>query len=214
MQTTFHFWEKGKPSATLDIELKETEKGAVFTVHGEIKKLCWGQCVEKIADLYPRPEVLEILDLWGKYHLNDMHADCAHAVNEKKAEKILTLRKFKLKPSCSALQDSIKKQVNAEILETGAAHLTEKQRQIYALAYTVDWVDSLPADIADFYTVAETKQERAGFVKQDQHPDGVLCKPCPVCGYKYGTAWNFRPIPDKDLNRIKEIITENNKKAK
>lgn len=92
--------------------------------------------------------------------------------------------------------------------------MTEKQRQIYALAYTVEWVDSLPADIADFYTVAETKQERAGFVNQDQHPDGVLCKPCPVCGYKYGTAWNFRPIPDKDLNRIKEIITENNKKAK
>lgn len=108
MQTTFYFWEKGKPSATLDIELKETEKGAVFTVHGEIKKLCWGQCVEKIADLYPRPEVLEILDLWEKYHLNDMHADCAHAINEKKAEKILTLRKFKLKPSCYALQDSIK----------------------------------------------------------------------------------------------------------
>lgn len=24
---------------------------------------------------------------------------------------------------------------------------------------------------------------------------GILCKPCPVCGYKYGTAWQLEEVP-------------------
>lgn len=34
----------------------------------------------------------------------------------------------------------------------------------------------------------------------------VCGEPCPICGYKYGSAWNYRPIPEMDINRIKEII--------
>lgn len=33
-------------------------------------------------------------------------------------------------------------------------------------------------------------------VKPDEHPDGILCKPCPVCGYKYGTSWLMEEVPE------------------
>jgi hypothetical protein len=36
----------------------------------------------------------------------------------------------------------------------------------------------------------------AGWVRPDEHPDGLLTKPCPVCGYRYGTEWKTQPIPD------------------
>ena len=35
----------------------------------------------------------------------------------------------------------------------------------------------------------------AGWVKEEDHPRGVLSKPCPVCGYKYGTQWLFEEVP-------------------
>jgi hypothetical protein len=30
-----------------------------------------------------------------------------------------------------------------------------------------------------------------------EHPEGLLCKPCPVCGYKYGSAWLCEKVPAK-----------------
>lgn len=34
-----------------------------------------------------------------------------------------------------------------------------------------------------------------GWIRPDEHPDGLLGKPCPVCDYKYGTAWLTEPLP-------------------
>ena len=30
---------------------------------------------------------------------------------------------------------------------------------------------------------------------------------CPVCGYRYGSAWLYREIPEKDLEAIKNLFT-------
>jgi hypothetical protein len=56
----------------------------------------------------------------------------------------------------------------------------------------------------------ETKgkgKKAVGWLRPDEHPAGILCKPCPVCGYKYGTAWLYREIPPIDLEIIKSIIS-------
>lgn len=47
-----------------------------------------------------------------------------------------------------------------------------------------------------------------GWLYPNEHPEGILTKECPVCGYKYGTKWNYFEIPENDLNRIKELLTE------
>jgi hypothetical protein len=36
----------------------------------------------------------------------------------------------------------------------------------------------------------------------DAHPS----TPCPVCGYKFGTAWLYAPIPEEDLALIRELL--------
>lgn len=36
------------------------------------------------------------------------------------------------------------------------------------------------------------------------HEKGLLTKPCPVCGYKYGTAWLYEPLPEEV---VKEILS-------
>lgn len=41
------------------------------------------------------------------------------------------------------------------------------------------------------------------WVRPDEHPDGLLGKPCPVCGYKYGTAWLTEPLPEEIIAEVK-----------
>lgn len=33
------------------------------------------------------------------------------------------------------------------------------------------------------------------WVRPDEHPDGLLTKACPTCGYKYGTGWLKEEVP-------------------
>ena len=39
----------------------------------------------------------------------------------------------------------------------------------------------------------------ASFTYPKDHPDGLLTKECPVCGYKYGTEWKFEEVPEDIL---------------
>lgn len=45
------------------------------------------------------------------------------------------------------------------------------------------------------------KKEKAGWVR----PEGLLCKPCPVCGYEYGSAWLKREVPEEILEYLKNL---------
>lgn len=74
---------------TIDIELKETTKGVVFSASGNIWNnlhtdiVCGGQIFEELKNrpIGKRPLMKEIIDLWENYHLNDLHAGCEHQRN-------------------------------------------------------------------------------------------------------------------------------------
>ena len=38
-----------------------------------------------------------------------------------------------------------------------------------------------------------------------EHPEGLLTKPCPICGYKYGTAWLKEEVPAQVLATLAEL---------
>ena len=48
-----------------------------------------------------------------------------------------------------------------------------------------------------------TTTATAGWINFTKHPDGLLMKPCEVCGYEYGSAWLYSPIPDEIIAEIK-----------
>jgi hypothetical protein len=33
------------------------------------------------------------------------------------------------------------------------------------------------------------------WVRPEEHPGGLLTAPCEVCGYRYGSAWLYEPLP-------------------
>ena len=38
------------------------------------------------------------------------------------------------------------------------------------------------------------------WLNASEHPDGLMCKPCLVCGYKYGTAWLKEEVPQEVID--------------
>ena len=62
-------------------------------------------------------------------------------------------------------------------------------------------------DIDKMLRVNDGRQERAGWVRNTEHPAGLLTKTCPVCGYKYGTKWLKRRLP-KSVVKFLEGLPE------
>lgn len=52
------------------------------------------------------------------------------------------------------------------------------------------------------------KFKAAGWVTEREHPRGVLSKACPVCGYKYGSAWLKEDLPAEVLAFLEALPTE------
>lgn len=42
-------------------------------------------------------------------------------------------------------------------------------------------------------------------VREDEHPGGKLSKPCPECGYRYGSAWVTEKIPSEIITELKVL---------
>lgn len=49
-------------------------------------------------------------------------------------------------------------------------------------------------------------QAAQGWTHEHEHSRGILGKPCPVCGYKYGHGWNYFPIPEQDEQAIYKLL--------
>ena len=84
---------------------------------------------------------------------------------------------------------------------------TQDEQLLLGLNYSVEThCDTLPENISKFYKLKDTEKKMLGWLHEKDHPDGILAKACPVCGYKYGTAWKYHPIPTDDLADIVALI--------
>lgn len=119
---------------------------------------CRGSCGQiemglNVAEIEPAPgwdraKIERFVELWRRWHLNDMRPGCEHQVGD-----------------AWKSHDVEVKNVITKRLET----------------------------------------KRSSFVRVDEHPDGLLCKPCSVCGYKYGTEWKFESVPADVLDELRAL---------
>lgn len=216
---------KAKNRVTVEMEYKQDGDKKVFSVSADVWNtrhsdiVCGGQCLDTIAPYMESPVFSEILRLWKAYHLNDMHPECEHqheAGWDKLANKKVNLYHWRM------TQDAIKEQRAAEkaaviALKRGEIFKpTIKQRFFANLKYSLTtYTETLPADIAKYYEPKKplyigdsghTEVKALGWLKESEHPDGLLSKACPVCGYKYGTSWVYFPIPAKDEKIIYQLL--------
>ena len=175
----------------------------------------WGACgqiQDYILDVIPnsdwtKSKIEELKDVWDKWHLNDMRAGCEHQRAEDWGNDSIEVVDYSL--TTEAYKQ--KREIEARIIEAAALGvcipLTDAEKYLigpdcYKNRYFLPGENS-PA----FGMYEEKKREirKSGWVYDYQHPDGVLCKPCPTCGYKYGSAWLHEDVPHSVLNWLKNL---------
>jgi hypothetical protein len=174
-----------------------------------------GQCTDAIRAGTPaagwnREMLDKFCDIWDRWHLNGMNAACQHQRELgwlEQAKEEMTLYRYKLK------REAYEKQRAAE--EEALAHLrrgepfTPDAEQIFyaALPSSMDVYDPINEEQAQYYepwsnssVYRATEKKTRGWVDFKDDPRGILCKPCPVCGYKYGTAWLHEDVPQEVID--------------
>lgn len=207
---------------TVECEYTTEKDQKRFTASGNIWNasrrdvICGGQCLDTIAEYIKTPLFMEILRLWRLYHLNDMHPECEHQAAagwREKAREEVKIYTYTTTTETSTEQRSIKNEALAALKRGEMVKLDSHQIFMLTLNDTIKTPDeNLPANLAKYYKLGtclnrlgvETKT--LGWLHPDEHPDGILGKPCPVCGYKYGTAWKYFSIPENDEKIIYSIF--------
>lgn len=201
--------------AFAEIEYKDRE----LTVHGVIGPRpsgncdgSCGQCVDEIREGTPNGDwTVEMLkrfcEIWDEWHLNHMRAYCQHQKAlgwDKLAGKRVTLYNYHLRAEVFSEQRHLQNRINKLIGETGTATLTKEEKELWNLPISKKTWEPLddsryePQKKYDWNNGA-TEESTLGWLSPEEHPDGILEKPCPVCGYKYGTSWLKEDVPEDVL---------------
>lgn len=146
-------------------------------------------------------------EVWKRWHLNDMRANCEHQVGTEWESKDVELVTYGLNSEGYKLRKDALKEAEraalagevADLNATGKALLTDVW---YKDAYTPPDADS---PLSGLFEVKKRETKRTGWLSQDQHPEGFLGKACPVCGYKYGTSWKKEEVPETVLEFLRGL---------
>lgn len=151
----------------------------------------------------PGVDLERLAALWKRWHLNDMRPGCEHQ-RAGQAEELLEVVTYKL----TADARKLRRDAEARAVEAAArgevAELSATERALLACKWYADVPQPPDADspLSGCYEVAKRETKRAGWVRTDEHPRGMLCRPCPECGYRYGTAWLVEEVPEAVLEEL------------
>lgn len=172
-----------------------------------------GQCTDEIregtpAEGWTKEMVDKFCDIWDKWHLNDMRPYCPHQKDlgwNELATKKVTLYNYQLNRESIEKADMARKAA-LKALGNGEVFVpTDEQTKFFSMPRSLKLPREATEEEARYYDPKKslfngdkgpTETKILGWLRPDEHPDGILCKPCPVCGYKYGTSWLKENVPD------------------
>ena len=193
---------------TLEITLEDTPQGPRFSVFGTTAEGAYDQCCEELAAKYPDNLLVQrIIELWRVYRLNVQHAECTHqrALGwPEKGKTPITQITYYLRRSALAAQSKLRDKALA-CLEAGeTAQFTPEEKNLVNLAWERTISDG--TNPGPEYQENKRITKTLAWLRPEEHPEGLLNRPCPECGYKYGSAWLYLPIPKNTLTEIRAII--------
>ena len=208
--------------AVLDIETRENSKGElVLSISGalydkyksineyKLKASAFGQVDMDIDYEAASDDLKRILDIWKEYHLNDMHAECVHqeeAGMRKLASQPLYKAEYTMTHDTIVKQRGVEDFIKKELTQNGTVTLSQDQRELYTMKYSIKKfflnADEAKENIPEGYKLREVEASLRGHTSLSESEFGLLGKECPVCGYKYGHGWTYRPIPEEILTEL------------
>lgn len=210
---TFGGWDATKNGAIANIDIEFTSEGRL-SISGDVREFgrygnaSAGQCQDLMLELFP--ESKRLYEIWERWHLNDMRAGCEHqraaAAGAWNPSKVLGFKKYALKYEMLKKQNELKERAlaDAQMDRSEKSSFNKRERELLKAPYSIE----VPADYVVNTTLYELKSDdtkTAGWVRPDEHPGGILAKPCDVCGYKYGTKWLFEEVPAEIIEELRSM---------
>lgn len=168
----------------------------------------------KPAANWSKTKIKKLLDIWDKWHLNDMNA----ATPEMKAQgwdKLASKEIFKYSYSMTSdsrkYLDDIKKRCEYAALQGEIATINDtEKRLLQSKTYCDIYAYELP-ETPEFmepskdYNTGKHKIERKtlGWVNAKEHEDGLLGRE--LNGLKYGHSWYYEAVPEDVLKWLYDL---------
>ena len=196
--------------ATVEIRLSEDNRGRTrLSMCGTITMMrgafvTGGQIEDELLKMYKdNPKVIRMVDIWKKYHLNDMHPECEHQRELgwcEMANERVDYSRYRLKSDVSLKQSKLNEYIDEILKTSGTITLSEDERILKGLPYFAYY----PCDEnAEYYKLDKKEERWRGELSYKEDQRGLTLKPCPVCGHKYGSEWLYMPIPEDVIAEIK-----------
>ena len=162
---------------------------------------------ETFADGWSAEQVNKFYDMWDRWHRNDMRAGCEHQrASWPKGEQV-TLVTYQLTTEALREQNRLKDQAMKSLKDTGHAVIQADQQHLLNLKWQITLPEgqALPVDLAEFYQEKKRETKNTTSLRPDEHPKGLLCKPCEVCGYKWGSSWLHEDVPQDVIDYFRGL---------
>lgn len=203
--------KKNNPGPTLSIVGVEGPKS-----DGNAKGSC-GQCIDALSNIINYSDgwtpkmVSELRSIWRQWHLNDMRPGCEHVQPPEDGTRISVVS-YRPSDRFYFYEKSFK-----DAAVSGPRHPDEyaKYKEISDKVNKFCYWTSPPFKTREEYKALErellddswiridkVESSYPGHVWFQQHDDALLLKPCPICGYKWGSGWRFEPLPNDVLKKL------------
>lgn len=181
-----------------------------------------GQCGDELRhgianEGWTADSLYKLLDIWQRWHMNDMLPYCEHQ-RDWDGGKECKLYEYKMTDDTRKRRDALKESIHKMLMAGDSVQLSESQRTLLGSKYFVTtYKDSAPTGY-ELYK-EHTKYARELYPMEsdtkwgDKHPDGILTKPCPVCGYRWGSSWRAERVPAEVLQWLEALPDSTRKPA-
>jgi hypothetical protein len=181
--------------------------------NGDAVGACGQICMYPTWDQYaPAPgwtaeSIARLFEIWDEWHLNDMQAGCVHqrANWDALAKVLVTEYTWSVK-----YHQMSKRAGNGELTDQEYADFAPISQRVLAATIgskTPKYASPEIAVLLDegWIKAGKTEVKTAGWVHPEEHPEGLLMKPCEVCGYEYGSSWLKQDVPESILQELKDF---------
>lgn len=158
-----------------------------------------GQCYNELLAAFPSSA--RLVKIWKQWHLNDMQAGCEHQANWD-TSKELKIYEYTINSDWLGRKSELKQRAILAAKEQRVATMSAEELEIIDAPYSRK---SPSEQLWIGYKLSEVETQRAGWVRESEHPEGLLCKPCEVCGYKYGSSWLKVEVPSAVLQELQSM---------
>lgn len=173
-----------------------------------------GQCYDEMRGGTPNEgwtadSLYYLLDTWQRWHLNDMKPYCVHQAKWD-GGKECKLYEYKMGDDTYKRRSRLKDSIHKMLLAGDAVQLSDSQRRLLGSdVFVKTYTDTAPAGYELYKEYTKHARELYPIDSDtkwgDKHPDGILTKPCPVCGYKWGSSWRAECVPAEVLQWLEAL---------